>query len=153
LLDSFEHVIAAVPVLDKILQECPHVKALVTSRTRLHLQLEHTFTVSPLLPEPAQLQELEALIHCAPVELFAQRARTVLPDFTVSSENVQTIAELCKHLDYLPLAIELAASHSRLFSPQALLARVPQAFNLLRNDLHGIPERHQTLSNAVRWSY
>lgn len=152
LLDSFEHLVGAAPLLAELLQACPQLKMLVTSRARLHLPGEQSFPVSPLQPEPEQLEKVEALLHCAPVELFVKRAQVVQPNFKVTVKNVQVILDLCKHLNYLPLAIELAASHT-LLSPQALLARLPQAYGLLLNELQGAPERHQTLSSTVQWSY
>jgi predicted ATPase/transcriptional regulator with XRE-family HTH domain len=153
LLDSFEHLVAAAPLLDEVIQACPQVKLLITSRVRLYLPAEHVFPVSPLAPEPAQLEKREALIHCAPVELFARRAQLVQPEFAVTVKNVQTVLELCKQLDYLPLAIELAAFQSLLFSPRALLARLPRAFDLLLNEWQGVPERQRTLAGTLRWSY
>jgi predicted ATPase/DNA-binding XRE family transcriptional regulator len=152
-LDSFEHLVAAAPVLAEMIQTCPQVKLLITSRVRLYLPAEHVFAVSPLAPEPAQLETGEALIHCAPVELFARRARLVQPDFAVSVKNVQTVLDLCQQLDFLPLAIELAAFQSLLFSPRALLARLPRAFDLLLNEWQGVPERQRTLAGTLRWSY
>src|SRR5579859_6025077 len=111
LLDNFEQVVAAAPVLADLLATCPDLKALVTSRTALRIRGEREFLVPPLaLPDPKQLPDIENLSRYAAVTLFIQRAMALKPDFQLSYTNARAIAEICARLDGLPLAIELAAT-------------------------------------------
>lgn len=153
-LDNFEQVITAAPLLEELLTACPGLKVLVTSRTVLHLQAEHEYPVAPLLtPDPAQLTAPESLIQYSSIALFVQRAQAVLPTFQLKQSNAQAVAKICVRLDGLPLAIELAAARIKLFPPQALLARLAQDFQLLKSDLHNLPARQHTLYNTIQWSY
>src|SRR5713226_906320 len=132
LLDNFEQVVAAAPLVVELLTSCPKVKALVTSRMVLRVQGEYDFSVQPLpLPDLTQLPGIEALPHYAAVALFLQRAQAIRPDFQLISSNARTIAEICTRLDGLPLAIELAAARLNLLSPQALLARLEHRLTIL----------------------
>ncbi|HEX6510346.1 MAG TPA: hypothetical protein VF221_22170, partial [Chloroflexota bacterium] len=132
----------------------PGVTLLVTSRERLHLRFEQTFQVLPLrLPDPQHLPALEELSHIAAVALFLQRARTLTPAFPLTKDNARAVAELCVHLDGLPLAIELAAARTTLLSPQMILERLGQRLSLLHWQAHDLPERQQTLRAAIAWSY
>jgi predicted ATPase/DNA-binding winged helix-turn-helix (wHTH) protein/Tfp pilus assembly protein PilF len=154
LLDNFEHVVSAAPVVAALLAACPQLKVLVTSRVVLHLSGEHEFSVPPLaLPEATPLPSVEALTHYAAVALFIQRACAVRPDFRVDTANTTVLVEICRRLDGLPLAIELAAARSKIFPPQALLARLGYPFELLRGGARDAPTRHQTLRQAIAWSY
>jgi predicted ATPase/transcriptional regulator with XRE-family HTH domain/Tfp pilus assembly protein PilF len=154
ILDCFEKVIAAAPLVEDLLAYCPDLKILVTSRNKLYLQAEHEFSVLPLaLPRHEDLSDLDAIIQLASVSLFVQRAQAILPNFTVTSENAQVIAEICVRLDGLPLAIELAAARIKLFSPRALLERLSHNSQILKSHLWALPERQQTLYNTVKWSY
>ncbi len=154
LLDNFEHIASAAPLIEDLLQDCPHIKVLVTSRHVLQLQGEYTFAVPPLaLPNLEPLPATEELIRYAAIALFMQRAQTHIPTFKMTASNAHAIAELCIHLDGLPLAIELAAARIKLFSPQALLTRFLQDQNILRSELRTIPERHRTLYSTIKSSY
>src|SRR5215831_9223959 len=119
LLDNFEQVLAAAPVLAELLATCPNLRLLVTSRAPLRLQGEHEFAVSPLpLPDLQPLPSSDELAQYAACALFVQRAQAIKPDFQLRDSNAGTIAEICIRLDGLPLAIELAAARIRLLSPQ-----------------------------------
>lgn len=153
-LDNFEQVIDAGFLLEDLLRACPSLKLMVTSREILHLQAEHEFPVGPLaLPPPGQLTEREILACYAAIDLFVQRVQTALPAFQLTDANAFAIAELCRRLDGLPLAIELAAPRIKLLSPQALLARISRRFQVLTGGPRTAPARHQTLQNAIQWSY
>ena len=133
LLDNFEHVVEAAPQLSTLLAECPSVSLLVTSRERLQLAAEHEYQVPPLSPPEG-------------VELFTQRARAV---GAMPSAN-GAVAELCNRLDNLPLALELAAARTKLFSPEQLLDRLGQRLDLLKGGRDADP-RQQTLRATIEW--
>jgi predicted ATPase/DNA-binding CsgD family transcriptional regulator len=154
LLDNFEQVLAAAPLLADLLTACPHLHLLVTSRAALRLQGEHEFAVSPLpLPDLKQLPEGEALTQYAACALFVRRVQALKPSFQVTQTTVRTIAEICIRLDGLPLAIELAAARTRLLSPQALLARLEHRLEVLTDGARNVPTRQQTLRATIAWSY
>jgi len=158
-LDNFEQILAAAPVVSALLSACHRLKVLVTSRATLHLYGEQEFPVPPLaLPDanylPALQQDPAAhLSEFAAIDLFCQRARAVNPEFVLSSDNATTIAKLCIGLDGLPLAIELAAARIKLFSPAALLARLNQRLHLLTGGSQDSPRRQRTLRDEIAWSY
>jgi predicted ATPase len=130
------------------------LKILVTSRVRLSLRGEHEFCVPPLeLPDPCCRLEVSTLSHYAAIELFIQRAQAAKSDFSVTNATVPALAEICRRLDGLPLAIELAAARMKLFSPQALLARLGSRLKLLTGGPRDLPARQQTLRNTVAWSH
>jgi predicted ATPase/class 3 adenylate cyclase len=154
LLDNFEQVIAAAPLVGELLSGCAQIKILVTSREILHLRGEKHVPVPPLLlPNPQQLPSPSALVEYPAVELFIQRALDVRPDFTVTEESASAIARICLRLDGLPLALELAAARIKLFTPQALLAALEQRLTLLTSGAHDLPLRQQTLHDTIAWSY
>ncbi len=154
LLDNFEHVVSAAISLPELLAACPRLKIVVTSRMALHVQAEQAFAVSPLtLPDPRHVPTSMALSQNEAVALFIVRVQAILPDFQVTTANAPTIAEICVRLDGLPLAIELAAARMKLFSPQALLARLGQRLQVLTGGAHDLPERQRTLRNTIAWSY
>lgn len=154
LLDNFEHVAMAAPKLTELVSDCPGLKILVTSRAVLHLRSEHEFPVPPLaLPDLKRTLDAENLLQYAAVALFLERAWEVKPHFQVTSTNAQAIAEICAHLDGLPLAIELAAARIKLLPPQALLARLGQRLQVLTGGARDMPKRQQTLRNTITWSY
>ena len=125
LLDNFEQVAAAAPLLSELLDACPKLKMLVSSRTRLHVQGEHEWMVPPLaLPDPKQLADSGALSQYAAVALFLQCAWAIQPEFQITSTSTRAIAEICLRLEGVPLAIELAAARIKQLPPQALLAHV-----------------------------
>ncbi len=153
-LDNFEQVVAAAPVVSDLIAACPQLKILTTSRIVLRLKGEREYPVEPLLtPDPQAAISKDSLSQYAAVELFIQRALAVKPDFEVNNDNAPAVAEICFRLEGLPLAIELAAARLKLFSPQALLARLGSRLQLLRGGPRDMPARHQTLRQAIAWSY
>jgi predicted ATPase/class 3 adenylate cyclase len=161
-LDNFEQVVDAAPVVADLIAACPHLKILVTSRIVLRLKGEREYPVEPLrAPDPQATISKDSLSQYAAVELFIQRALAIKPDFEVNNDNAPAVAEICFRLEGLPLAIELAAARLKLFSPQALLSRLgsrldvssPKRLQLLRGGPRDMPARHQTLRQAIAWSY
>jgi predicted ATPase/DNA-binding SARP family transcriptional activator len=154
LLDNFEQVIAAAPLIAELLAAAPRLTVLVTSRERLHVSGEREFPVLPLaLPNPERCPSVELLVEFPAVALFIQRARDARPDFAVTEETAPVVAEICRRLDGLPLAIELAAARIRLLPPKALLARLENRLALLTGGPRDLPARQQTLRNTIAWSY
>jgi predicted ATPase/DNA-binding CsgD family transcriptional regulator len=154
ILDSFEHLLTQAPLLTSLLEACPLLKLLVTSRAVLRLSYEYEFPVAPLaLPDLGALPAVEDLARCASVALFIQRAMMVQPDFQLTPENASAIAEICVRLDGLPLALELAAARIKLLTPQMLLTRLTQRLSLLASQAQDRPARHQTLRANLDWSY
>ncbi len=155
LLDNFEQVTAAAPLVGELLQACPRLKLLVTSREALQVRGEHIFPVPPLALPEADLKQpsVEQLTRYEAIQLFIDRAQVVKPDFKLTDENVAAVAEICVRLDGLPLAIELATARMSLFSPQALLERVSSRLKLLRGGARDLPARQQTLRDTIDWSY
>jgi predicted ATPase/class 3 adenylate cyclase len=139
-LDNFEHVLGAAPAIAKLLAAAPGVTALVTSRERLHLSGEHELAVPPLRPADA-------------IALFTERARAALPTFEDNELDRAAIDEICRRLDGLPLAIELAAARVKLLSPRALEGRLGRRLQLLTGGARDLPERQQTLRATIDWSY
>ncbi|MDQ5850862.1 MAG: tetratricopeptide repeat protein [Chloroflexota bacterium] len=153
-LDNFEQVLPAAPLVTDLLQAASHLKVLVTSRAVLHLSGEHEFPVPPLaLPDPRRLPPIEHLTQYAAVALFLQRARAVKPDFEVTGETAPAVAAICARLDGLPLAIELAATRIKILAPQALLAQLTNPLPTLMGSARDVPGRQQTLRGAIDWSY
>jgi predicted ATPase len=154
MLDNFEQVLAAAPQIADLLGSCPGLKVLVTSRAPLRLRAEHVVAVSPLEAPPTDADvNVDALGDFAAVRLFLRQAQSVRPEFALSAENAPLVAEICRRLEGLPLAIELAASRMRMFPPTALLARLEDRFELLRGAARDAPLRQSTLYDAVEWSY
>lgn len=154
LLDNFEQIISAAPAIIELLVVAPAVKALVTSRASLHLSGEHEFVVPALsLPDPQDLPSLDLLAGIEAIHLFVERAQAVKADFTLTEQNAAAIAAICRTLDGLPLAIELAAGRSKLLSPQALLPRLKDRLKLLVGGARDLPPRQQTLQQTITWSY
>jgi predicted ATPase/DNA-binding CsgD family transcriptional regulator len=153
-LDNLEHVLAVVPELGELLATCPGTRLLATSREPLSLQWEQLYPVAPLgLPDPRRGSSAAAVGLAPAVVLFVQRARAADPSFELTDANAASVAELCRRLDGLPLAIELAAARVRLLAPAQLLARLGDRLDLLASREHDRPARHQTLREAVAWSY
>ena len=153
-LDNFEQVMGAAPLLARLLRAAPGLVVLVTSRTVLRLSGEHEFPMPPLpvppagaAPDPADLQRY------ASVSLFVERAHAVAPGFELTDANAAAVAEICRRLDGLPLAIELAAARVRLLPAQALASRLDQRFSLLTGGARDLPERQRTLKNTLDWSF
>jgi len=153
-LDNFEQVLEAAPVIAELLIAALRVKALVTSRSPLHLRGEREYAVPPLTLPPLDLPLApEALTEYAAVALFVERATAVKSDFVLTADDARAIAEICVRLDGLPLAIELAAARVKLLPPRAMLARVGSRFKLLSGGAQDLPRRHQTMRAAISWGY
>lgn len=155
MLDNFEQVTSAAVQVANLLGSSPQLKLLATSREALRVRGEHIYPVPPLgLPRvDVKLIAPEELAQYEAVQLFVDRAKAVKPNFDLTDENAESIAELCLRLDGLPLAIELAAARIRLFSPQKLLQRLGNRLKLLRGGARDLPERQQTLHDTIEWSY
>ncbi len=154
LLDNFEQVVAAGPQVVALLQACAGLKVLATSRIPLQVRGEHRLAVPPLaLPDSAALLPAEELAQYPAIALFLQRAQEVRPTFALTPAQAPAVAAICRQLDGLPLAIELAAAWTRVLSPSALLARLTQRQPLLAAGTRDMPERQQTLRSAIDWSY
>jgi predicted ATPase/DNA-binding SARP family transcriptional activator len=152
-VDNCEHLVAAVgDVVEAIVQFCPRTAVLATSRERLALAGERIVAVAPL-PVPPADANLELLVQSDAVRLFRDRARDVDAGFRLTDDNAGAVAQLCRCLDGIPLALELAAAKTRSFSPDDLLASVRQRFGLLTDGSRSTPRRHQTLRNMIDWSY
>jgi predicted ATPase len=154
LLDNFEHLISAAPMVAELLVMGPHLKVLVTSRAALHLYGEHEFPVPPLaLPDSRSIPSVEVLSQYPAVALFVQRAVAAKPNFELNRENAPAVIEICSRLDGLPLAIELAAARVKVLSPSSMLTRLASRFQLLTGGARDLPQRQQTLRAAMDWSY
>ncbi len=155
ILDNFEQVTASAPTAAQLLLGCPRLKLLVTSREALHVRGEHLFSVPPLsLPSPAQRQVSgEQLVRYEAIQLFAERAREVRPEFRLTDDNADAVVEICRRLDGLPLAIELATARINVFSPEALRDRLSSRLGLLHGGAQDLPARQQTLRATIEWSY
>jgi predicted ATPase len=154
LLDNFEQVLDAAPLLAELLATASRLKLLVTSREVLHLRGEKEMAVPPLaLPDRAQLHPLDQLSQYAAVALFIQRALDARADFQITNANGAAVVEICARLDGLPLAIELAAARSKLFAPEARLARLSSRLELLTGGARDLPARQQTIRSTIAWSY
>jgi predicted ATPase/class 3 adenylate cyclase len=153
-LDNFEQVVSAAPLVADLLASAPRLRVIVTSRSVLHLAGEQNFEVPPLsLPDPRHLPALAALSQYEAVALFIERAHAVKPDFAVTNQNAPAVAEICSRLDGLPLAIELAAARVRLLTPQAILDRLERSLPVLASGSQSLPTRQRTLRGAIGWSY
>jgi predicted ATPase/DNA-binding CsgD family transcriptional regulator len=153
-LDTFERIVAAAPDVTALLASCPGLKVMATSRITLRVTGEHEYPVAPLvtagLNGRAPLPTVEANDAIA---LFLQRARAVRPEFTLTESNAPALVEICRRLDGLPLAIELAAARIKVLSPSALAARLTNRLQVLTGGPRDLPARLQTMRNAVAWSY
>ncbi|MFN2197320.1 MAG: AAA family ATPase, partial [Anaerolineales bacterium] len=153
-LDNYEHIMAAAPLVGELLAAGPNVSILVTSREVLHISGEQVYAVPPLgLPPSGSQFDLQQLASYEAVQLFNNRARAANPAFHLTSENAEAVAEICRHLDGLPLAIELAAARVRLFTPKKLLERLSDRLQILTGGARDRHARQQTLRGAIDWSY
>ncbi len=154
-LDNLEQVTQAAGVVAGLLAGCPRLTVLATSREPLHVRAEQLHQVPPLALPPGGRRRMSArdVAGYESVQLFVDRARVVHPDFDLTDDNAAAIAEICRRLDGLPLAIELAAARLRLFSPDVLLDRLDDRLGLLRSGPRDLPERQQTLRATMDWSY
>jgi predicted ATPase len=168
-LDNFEQVIGAAPLIADLLRAAPKLTAIVTSRAALRVSGEQEYPV-PGLPVPrdllalSDLQKLnlsseeravavETITQYEAVRLFITRALAVRPDFQVTNENAPAVAAICARLHGMPLAIELAAARTKLLTPDAILARLEKQLGVLAAGSRDLPERQQTLRGAIAWSY
>ncbi|HEU5300393.1 MAG TPA: tetratricopeptide repeat protein [bacterium] len=152
-LDNLEQVMEATRYIRELLEVCPDLKMIATSRERLRLQWEREFPLSPLpVPTPAAA-DAAAFLRNPAVVLFVDRCRSVQPDFALSAENAAAIAEICARLEGLPLAIELAAARIKILTPQEIAHRLRDQLRLLTSGPRDAPYRHQSLHAAVSWSY
>jgi predicted ATPase/class 3 adenylate cyclase len=153
-VDNFEQVAEAGPMLEQLLTAAPKLKVLVTSRLVLSLRGEQAYVVPPLeLPDPERLPDVRTLGRFEAVRLFTERALAVRPGFRVTDENAPAVAEITARLDGLPLAIELAATRIRVLTPEQMLPRLQQRLTLLTTGARTVPDRQRTLRNAIAWSY
>ena len=153
-LDNFEHVAGAAPLLAELLAAAPGLVVLVTSRVVLRLRGEHELPVPPLPVPPTEAgPDAADLQGYASVGLFVERAHAAAAGFELAGANAEAVAEICRRLDGLPLAIELAAARVRLLPPQALLSRLGQRFSVLTGGARDLPERQRTLRNTLDWSF
>ena len=148
LIDNMEHLLPAVPVVAELLGECPRLTVLATSRAPLRLTGERQFPVPPL-----SLAGASPLGRSAAVRLFEERAAAISPSFALGPANEDAVAEICRRLDGVPLAIELAAARVKLFTPKALLQRLDPRLPMLSGGARDLPERQRTLRDTIAWSY
>jgi predicted ATPase/DNA-binding CsgD family transcriptional regulator len=153
-LDNFEHLLPAASIVSELLGAAPRLAVLITSREVLRLYGEHEFAVPPLqVPDLRQQLSPDALRTYEAVDLFVQRARALAPSFTLDDANAASVAAICVHLDGLPLAIELAAARTRLYSPRTLLVRLSSRLDALTDGPRDLPARQKTLRDTLTWSY
>jgi predicted ATPase/class 3 adenylate cyclase len=152
--DNFEQVTEAGAVVEALLAAAPGLTVLATSRVALSLRGEQELVVPPLaLPDPARPADLEALGRSDAVRLFVERAQAVGPSFELTDENAQAVAGICARLDGLPLAIELAATRTKVLTPEQILPRLQRSLTLLTGGARTLPDRQRTLRGAIAWSY
>jgi non-specific serine/threonine protein kinase len=159
-LDNLEQILPAGRSITRLLARCPQLKALATSRAALRVRGEHRFPLAPLaFPDPDHLPSLADAASYPAVALFCQRAQAIVPDFALQTPaDVQIITQLCRHLDGLPLALELAAARLNIFSPQTMLQRLigtqgVSPLDMLSGSIQDLPDRQQSARVAIQWSY
>jgi predicted ATPase/DNA-binding CsgD family transcriptional regulator len=153
-LDNLEQLPTAGSVIAGLLTASPGLRVLATSRAPLHVRGEQEYRLAPLqLPGPTELASLEDLAEVEAVQLFVERARAIDPAFALTSDNAAAVAGICARLDGLPLAIELAAARTRLFTPTALLGRLDRRLPVLTEGPMDAPIRHRTLRATIAWSF
>ncbi len=153
-LDNFEHLLASAPLVTHLLERCPRLTVIATSRAPLRLAGECEVPVLPLaLPKTEPVLQVEDIALSAAIRLFVERARAVNPAFALTAENSMAVAAVCHRLDGLPLAIELAAARCRLIPPSLLLPRLARRLPLLTGGRRDAPDRHRTMRDAIAWSY
>jgi len=153
MLDNFEQIVGAAPAVAKLLAAAPELRIVATSRERLRLSAECVYEVPPLALPDTTLADVETLLEADAIALFVARAEAVAPGFALTDENAGPVVAICRRLDGLPLALELAAARIPVFSPQALLDRLDERLAVLTGGARDADERQQTLHNAIEWSY
>jgi non-specific serine/threonine protein kinase len=151
-LDNFEQVVEAAPIVARLMRGCPRLAILVTSRATLRLTGEREFPVVPLELPNSHARTVEEMEGCESVALFVERARAVSPEFVLTERTAPSVADICLRLDGLPLAIELAAARVKLLDPPSLLAQLGRRLPLLTGGPRDAPERQRTLRAAIQWS-
>jgi predicted ATPase len=151
-LDNFEHLLSAAPVVVRLLEDCPGLTLLVTSRAILGVRGERELAVAPLLV-PGEGASAAEIDRADAVALFVERAQAVNPRFSLTEVNREAVGAICRHLDGLPLAVELAAAQMRLLSPQLVLERLDDRLGLAARAEHAYPDRQRSLRAAIEWSY
>jgi predicted ATPase/DNA-binding CsgD family transcriptional regulator/Tfp pilus assembly protein PilF len=153
-VDNVEHVLDAAPLLTELLAACPGLSVLATSRSPLHLSGEYALPVPTLtLPNRAQADRFEDLERFEAIQLFMRRARAACGEFSLTLQNASSVVEICRKLDGLPLAIELATARLRVLPPRALLERLEHGLPLLSGGAQDTPPRLRTMRDAIAWSY
>jgi predicted ATPase len=152
ILDNLEQVPDVGGDLGELLARCPDLAILATSRRVLGVRAERDYPVPPLMLADDPTVPVETLLASPAVELFVDRARAVRPDFTLTNENAAAVAEICRRLEGLPLAIELAAARTRLLDPGELLQRLARSLDALGTGSVDMPQRQRTLRDTVQWS-
>jgi predicted ATPase/DNA-binding CsgD family transcriptional regulator len=154
-LDNCEHLVATcASLVNSLLQACPDLHILATSREALGIPAERTYHVPSMsFPEPGQSIILEELIKYEAVDLFNRRARVALPDFELTEQNAESVVRLCRHLDGIPLALELAAARLRVMDLEQIASQLQDRFRLLTGGDRSAPPRLQTMHNSIDWSY
>ena len=150
-LDNFEQVLEAAPFIASLISGTESLKVLITSQAPLHLRVEHEYALEPL-PVPASRLDLDAIAVNPAVMIFVDRARAVRADFALTQENVEAVAEICRVLGGLPLALELAAVRVRMMTPAAILERLRDPLGFLTGGPRDLPERQRALRSAIEWS-
>jgi len=154
-VDNFEQVAEAGPVIEELLLAAPRLRTMVTSRVVLALRGEQEYAVPPLhVPDPGRLpRDLSALEGVEAVRLFRERARAANPRFSLTEQNAPVVADICARLDGLPLAIELAATRTKVLTPEQILSRLKRRLSILTSSSRTLPGRQRTLRAAIAWSY
>ena len=158
LLDNFEQIVSAAPLLTELLNACAELRMLVTSREALRLRGEHEFPLAPLELDDhvirSEDRSTNTLMQSPAIALFVQCVQAVQPDFHLTEENAPAVTEICTRLDGLPLAIELAAARIKLLPPKTMLEKIQgSSLQLLTGGARDMPARQQTLRSAIQWSY
>lgn len=152
-LDNFEQIVDGAPIIGDLLRAAPRVKALVTSREELRLYGEHIVSIPPMALPPVGARTATELSENESVQLFVQRARSVRRDFQLTDDNATDVAAICRELDGLPLALELAAGQVKRLAPAQLRQRLGSRLSLLASDLRDLNSRQRTLRGTIDWSY
>lgn len=153
-LDNLEHLIAVGPDISTLVDRCPHLNVLATSRQILQLRAEREYPVAPLgLPDSGNGMSIDTLSETPAIQLFVSRAESAQPSFALTEENAEVVAGIVTQLDGLPLAIELAAARMRLLAPHELFQRLNRSLSLLTGGPRDVPDRQRTLRGAIEWSY
>ena len=153
LLDNLEQVVSAAPDIALLVERCPELRIVTTSRTPLRIAAEHEHPLAPLALPPADSDAIESLVAYPAIEFFVDRAKTTRGSFELTRQNAEAVAAICRRLDGLPLALELAAARLRIVSPESLLERLDHALQLLTSGARDRPQRQQTLRATIDWSH